>query len=73
MLEEGNRFLFTFSAESSYVGVGTYEINGDKLILRTDDGAVYFFFADGDGYVFDAENSSGFRWGADFENGSVFR
>lgn len=73
VLEEGNRFLFTFSAESSYVGVGTYEINGDKLILRTNDGAVYFFFADGDGYVFDAENSSGFRWGADFENGSVFR
>ena len=34
-LFEGNRFQFTFSAVSSYLGVGTYAIYDDILVLNT--------------------------------------
>lgn len=73
-LYEDNTFTFTFSAVSSYIGVGTYRIENDQLILTTDDGNfVYTFTAGDDGYIFDAENSSDMIWFADFQDGSVFR
>lgn len=76
-LFEGNRFQFTFSAVSSYLGVGTYTIYDDILVLNTDDGKYrYTFRIDGeniDRLIFDAEASSENIHFGDFEDGAVFR
>lgn len=53
------QFQFTYSAFSSYVPVGTYELTDGTLTLRTDDGKnVYVFKAQGNDFVFDAAQSS---------------
>ena len=36
VLEDDNKFTFTYSALSSNIPVGTYEVKGDKLILSAD-------------------------------------
>ena len=76
-LFEGNRFQFTFSAVSSYLGVGTYAIYDDILVLNTDDGKYrYTFRIDGeniDRLIFDADDSSENIHLGDFEDGAVFR
>lgn len=53
------QFQFSFSAFSSYLPVGTYELTDGTLTLRTDDGKnVYVFKAQGNDFVFDAAQSS---------------
>ena len=44
-LQDKNRFEFFYSVESSYKAVGNYEINNEKLYLKTDDGKYQFVFA----------------------------
>ena len=75
-LLEGNRFTFTFSAVSSYLGRGTYKIQDGVLVLNTDDGDyTYTFKIEGenmDRLIFDAENSSEMIHFGNFEDGAVF-
>lgn len=55
----GNRFQFTYSALSSYIAVGNYELTDNKLTLKTDDGNnTYVFNVKGNTFVFDASKSS---------------
>ena len=80
-------FQFTFSGYSSYIGVGTYTINKNKMTLNTDDGKFTYVFdivekdendpktssAEGETkLVFDAENSSDMLWYSDMYDGCEF-
>ena len=71
-----NRFSFTFSAVSSYLGVGTYSIRGDRLVLHTDDGTyTYTFRTEGEDMerlIFVADESSDFLHFGEFGDGAVF-
>lgn len=52
-LEADGTFVFTYSALSSYLNVGTYAVHGDTLCLRTADGLfTYCFRMHGDALVF---------------------
>ncbi|MBR5515723.1 MAG: hypothetical protein IKU52_05930 [Clostridia bacterium] len=54
-----NRFSFSYSAYSSFIARGEYEVKGSELILKCDDSDVkYVFIAEDGGYVFDEKNSS---------------
>jgi len=57
---DGFQFQFIFSLLSSYIPIGTYELNDTQLILRTDDELerIYVFDIVGDTYVFNASLSS---------------
>jgi len=71
-LYEDGSFQFTFSPLSSYIAMGTYIIENDRLILKTDDGMfVYEFDMVDDTLVFDAEASSEQRWFSGLTDGSV--
>jgi len=72
-LYENGTFHMTFSVESSYLGVGTYVLENDRLILRTDDGDyIYCFDVVDNGYVFDAAASSDMVWFSDIYDGCLF-
>ena len=63
----------TFSAESSYDGIGTYTLTDGRLTLKTDDGNyTYCFDAVGNTFVFDAKASSDMVWFSDMIDGCVF-
>lgn len=52
-------FTFSWSAFSSYFAVGRYEIENERLTLKTDDGMYTFVFDITEkGYVFDGASSS---------------
>ena len=73
-LEEDGQFTFVFSALSSYIGRGSYEIKENRLVLNTDDGDFcYIFDMTDEGLVFDAEESSENTWYADLEDGAIFK
>ena len=71
-----NKCSFTFSALSSYLGIGTYTIEDDFFVLNTDDGLyTYTFKIDGedmDRLIFVADKSSDYLHQGQFEDGSVF-
>ena len=76
--EEGT-FSFAYDVLSSYLAVGTYEINGDKGELTTEDGTFHYTFysADEDTLRFSADESSDVqltdnRIGAVITDGAVF-
>lgn len=76
--EEGT-FSFSYDVLSSYLAVGTYETNGDKVELTTEDGKFYYTFysADEDTLRFSADESSDVqlidnRIGAVITDGAVF-
>ena len=72
-LFEDGTFSMTFSAVSSYIGIGTYEMTEDKLTLRTNDGQfTYVFDIVDDKMIFDAEASSEMVWFSDMKDGAVF-
>ncbi len=72
-LYEDGTFQMTFSAESSYVGIGTYTLTDGRLTLKTDDGIyTYCFDAVNNTYVFDAKASSDMVWFSDMIDGCVF-
>lgn len=53
------QFQFTYSAFSSYLPYGTYDLTDSTLTLRTDDGKnVYVFKVQKNGFAFDAAQSS---------------
>ncbi len=66
--------MITFSAVSSYLGIGTYEIREGVLTIRTDDGEFTYVFLKADGeLIFDGEKSSSMVWFSDVRDGSVFK
>lgn len=69
-----DKFMFMYSALSSYIGIGTYEIDNDKLILKTDDGKnVYVFTIDNGTLIFNADESSNLPSYANVPDGAVFK
>ena len=71
-LYEDGEFTFMFSARSSYFGYGSYQIEEEKLTLRTEDGKfLYTFTIVDDTLVFDGENSSEVLWFSNITDGSV--
>ena len=73
-LHDDGTFTFTFSPISSYIGNGTYEIDGDRLALMTDDGYyTYVFDMVDDTLVFNASASSDKVWFSGITDGSVFK
>lgn len=59
LFEKENSFEFFISSLSSYIPRGSYEIEEDRLILRTDDGKnVYTFRIEEHGVTFDSAYSS---------------
>lgn len=73
-LDENGKFTFVFSAISSYIGRGSYEIDGNQLLLKTDDSNEnyhYLFDIENNMLVFDADNSSSMIWFANLPDGAV--
>jgi len=72
-LEDNNRFTFFYSALSSYIAMGSYEIEDDKLILKTDDGMnEYVFKIENETLIFNAGESSKLPAYAKVPDGAVF-
>ncbi len=72
-LYDNGTFQFVFSPLSSYIGVGEYSKQDDKLILETEDGEyTYTFDMSENSLIFDSENSSDNTWYSEFEDGAVF-
>ena len=56
---ESGEFTFHFSMLSSYFPHGKWNVKGNRLELKTDDGMnIYMFDIDGDNLIFDQPNSS---------------
>jgi len=73
-LYENEEFSFTFSAISNYWGHGTYEINDNHMILKTNDGSYqYVFEMVDDALVFVADDSSSQTWFSGIYDGAVFK
>lgn len=73
LMSQSGRFSFSASLLSSYLGVGSYEEQGDLLLLYTDDGLYHYAFRRvGASLVFVAEQSSELGLSC-FEDGAVFR
>jgi hypothetical protein len=75
-LFDDHKCSFTFSALSSYLGIGTYTIEDDFFVLNTDDGLYTYTFKiegeDMDRLIFVADKSSDYIHQGQFEDGSVF-
>jgi len=72
-LFDDGQFQFIFSPLSSYIAIGSYTIENDRLILHTNDGMfVYVFDMVDDTLVFDAEASTDRVWYSGITDGSVF-
>lgn len=73
VLQDDGMFSITFSAVSSYIGVGKYELTDETLSLYTDDGDFeYHFDVTEEGFAFDAEKSSDMTWFAKIPDGALF-
>jgi hypothetical protein len=72
ILKENNQFVFNYSILSSYLPIGTYEIENSNLIMKTDDGEFqYVFMIKDNTLIFNGEESSSATFG-DVQDGSVF-
>jgi beta-lactamase regulating signal transducer with metallopeptidase domain len=72
-LEKGNKFQFMYSVLSSYIAIGTYELDNNKLILKTDDKKYkYTFKIKGNTLIFDQKESSPIPTFAHLPNKAVF-
>jgi len=74
-LYEDNKFSFMYSALSSYIPTGSYEIDQDSLILKPDDGMSnkYVFEITDGALVFKAEESTEIPQFASVPDGAVFK
>jgi hypothetical protein len=73
-LEDSNKFTFTYSVLSSYIAIGTYEVDNDNLVLKTDDGKYEYVFKIKDGnLIFSATESSEIPSFASVPDGAVFK
>ncbi len=72
-LFDDGQFQFIFSPLSSYIAIGSYTIENNRLMLHTHDGMfVYAFDMVDDTLVFDAEASTDRVWYSGITDGSVF-
>lgn len=72
-LKDGNRFIFIYSALSSYIAIGSYEIDDNNLVLKTDDGKYKYVFKIKDGnLIFSAKESSAMPSYANVPDGALF-
>lgn len=72
-LEDSNKFTFSYSVLSSYIAIGSYEVDDDNLILRTDDGEYkYVFKIKDDILIFDEKESSKIPSFANVSDGAIF-
>ncbi len=72
VLDDNNQFVFNYSVLSSYLPIGTYQIETDQLILKTDDGKYeYIFLIKDNTLIFNKDESSSLQLG-DIADGSVF-
>ena len=69
-LQEDNKFVFEYSALSSYLPVGTYEIKDSQLILKADDHKYMFDIKKGK-LVFKEKDSTPLAL-SDVKDGTVF-
>ncbi|WP_265445876.1 hypothetical protein [Acetivibrio straminisolvens] len=73
-LEDSNKFTFTYSVLSSYIAIGSYEVDDGNLILKTDDGKYkYVFKIKGDNLIFNATESSEIPTFANVPDGAIFK
>jgi len=73
LLEDNNKFSFTYSALSSYIAMGSYEVHDGSLILKTDDGKYKYVFKIEDGnLIFNAAESSELPSYANVPDGAIF-
>lgn len=73
MLHRNGEFQMNFSPLSSYLAFGYFSVQGDYLILCTDDGQyTYVFKIEENSVVFDAKASSRELHMADIPDGAVF-
>lgn len=68
-LNPDGTFHFSENPLSSYLGVGSYTLKNNQLVMKTDDGNFTWSFSMQDGDLFfDAEHSSIIRWYPDLKN-----
>lgn len=73
-LEKNNKFTFSYSVLSSYIAVGSYEVDDCNLLLKTDDEEyMYVFKIRDDTLVFDAIESSEIPSFANVPDRAVFK
>ncbi len=73
-LNEDGSFEFVFSPISSYLGIGSFTVRGNRLTLETSDGKYHYVFRITDsGIEFDAEASSDIIWFGEFADGALFK
>lgn len=71
-LYDDGSFQFEFSPVSSYIGRGSYTMEGEQLTLKTNDGQfTYVFHMKEENLIFDAGASSNAVWGSGLEDGSI--
>jgi len=73
--KENNQYTFIYSALSSYLPRGSYEISDEYVVLKTDDepGYEYVFKIKGETLVFDSEKSSEMPSFANVPNEAIFK
>ncbi|CRZ35444.1 hypothetical protein DFR55_14817 [Herbinix hemicellulosilytica] len=73
ILSDDNKFSFSYSPLSSYIAIGTYEIDDSNIILKTDDGLYKYVFKIEDGaLIFNANESSSIPSYAEVPDGAIF-
>lgn len=72
-LSEDGTFTLSPSPLSSYIGIGRYTVEGNRLTLTVDANEIYVFTVRKDTLVFDGKNSVyAKRYGGAFTDGAVF-
>lgn len=74
-LKEDNKFIFNYSVLSSYIAIGSYDVDDDSnLILKTDDGKFqYVFKIKGKTLIFNLEESAEMPSYVNIPDGSIFK
>ena len=72
-LQADNKFTFTYSMLSSYLPIGSYEVDNGNLILKTDDNKYkYVFKIKDNSLIFNEKESSEMPSFANVPNGAIF-
>ena len=74
-IKDDNKFIFNYSPLSSYMALGSYEVDDNhNLILKTDDGKFqYVFKLKGKTLIFNSEESAEMLSYANIPDGSIFK
>jgi hypothetical protein len=74
-IKDDNKFIFNYSPISSYMALGTYEIDDDSnLLLKTDDGKFqYVFRVKERTLIFNSEESAEMPSYVSIPDGSIFK